>query len=69
MFKDLFVQLLQENNVTAYKLSRETGITEGLISQLINFISDRAERTARSIIAKLLHIILLHRIIFLLNML
>lgn len=32
MFKDLFVQLLQENNVTAYKLSRETGITEGLIS-------------------------------------
>lgn len=36
MFKDLFVQLLQENNVTAYKLSRETGITEGLISQWKN---------------------------------
>ncbi|MDO5397883.1 MAG: helix-turn-helix transcriptional regulator [bacterium] len=33
MFKDLFIQLLQNNNVTAYKLSKDTGITEGLISQ------------------------------------
>lgn len=33
MFKDLFVKLLQENNVTAYKLSKDTGINESLISQ------------------------------------
>ena len=33
MFKDLFAQLLQKNNITAYKLSKDTGITEGLISQ------------------------------------
>ncbi|MDO5397878.1 MAG: helix-turn-helix transcriptional regulator [bacterium] len=33
IFKDLFIQLLQNNNVTAYKLSKDTGITEGLISQ------------------------------------
>lgn len=32
MFKDLFVQLLQERNVTAYKLSKETGLSETLIS-------------------------------------
>ena len=33
MFKDLFVKLLQENNVTAYKLSKDTGINESLIRQ------------------------------------
>lgn len=33
MFKDLFVNLLQKQSVTAYKLSKDTGITEGLISQ------------------------------------
>jgi hypothetical protein len=32
MFKDLFVQLLQERNVTAYKLSKDTGLSEALIS-------------------------------------
>lgn len=33
MFKDLFVNLLQKHSITAYKLSKDTGITEGLISQ------------------------------------
>ena len=33
MFKDLFVHLLQERNVTAYKLSKDLSISEGLISQ------------------------------------
>lgn len=32
MFKDLFVQLLQERNITAYKLSKDTGLSEALIS-------------------------------------
>ena len=33
MFNVFFVKLLQKNNTTAYKLSKETGIKEGLISQ------------------------------------
>lgn len=32
MFKDLFIQLLQDRNVTAYKLAKDTGISEALIS-------------------------------------
>lgn len=32
MFKDLFVQLLQERNITAYKLAKDTGFSEALIS-------------------------------------
>lgn len=32
MFKDLFVQLLQERNISAYKLSKDTGLSEALIS-------------------------------------
>lgn len=32
MFKDLFVQLLQERSITAYKLSKDTGLSEALIS-------------------------------------
>lgn len=32
MFKDVFVQILQNQNITAYKLSRDTGITQGMIS-------------------------------------
>lgn len=32
MFKNTFNQILQERNLTAYKLSRETGITQGMIS-------------------------------------
>lgn len=32
MFRDLFVQLLQERNITAYKLSKDTGLSEALIS-------------------------------------
>ena len=33
MFKDIFSDILQSNNITAAKLSQETGISEGLISQ------------------------------------
>lgn len=28
MFKDIFVKILQEQNITAYKLSKDTGITQ-----------------------------------------
>ncbi len=33
LFKDVFVQLLQNNSLTAYKLSKDLGISEALISQ------------------------------------
>lgn len=33
MFRDVFVEILQSRNITAYKLSKDTGIAEGLISQ------------------------------------
>jgi len=32
VFKDILVVLLQKNNISAYKLSADTGISEGLIS-------------------------------------
>ena len=32
MFQDRFIQLLQQHDLTAYKLSKETGITQGMIS-------------------------------------
>ena len=32
MFKDLFTQILQERNISAYKLSKDTGLSEALIS-------------------------------------
>ena len=32
MFSDIFKQLLQNNNVTAYQMSKDTGISESLIS-------------------------------------
>lgn len=32
MFKDLFVQLLQERDITAYKLAKDTNLSEALIS-------------------------------------
>ena len=32
MFSDIFKQLLQKNNVTAYQMSKDTGISESLIS-------------------------------------
>lgn len=32
MFKDIFNQLLQKRNITAYKLSQDTGVTQGMIS-------------------------------------
>ena len=32
MFKDIFVYILQSRNITAYKLSKDTGITQGMIS-------------------------------------
>lgn len=33
LFKDIFIQLLQDNDITAYKLSKVLGISESLISQ------------------------------------
>ncbi len=33
LFKDIFIQLLQDNNITAYKLSKVLGISEAVISQ------------------------------------
>jgi len=33
MFSVIFVQLLQNSDVSAYKLSKETGISQALISQ------------------------------------
>ena len=32
MFKDVFVNLLQERNISSYKLTKDTGINNGLIS-------------------------------------
>lgn len=36
MFKDIFVQILQEQKITAYNLSKGTGISQGLISDYKN---------------------------------
>lgn len=36
MFNDIFVKCLQEKNISAYKLSKETGISQGLISDYKN---------------------------------
>lgn len=33
MFKEIIVELLQKNNITAYKLSKDTGISAQLISE------------------------------------
>ena len=33
LFKDIFIQLLQNNSITAYKLSKDLKISEALISQ------------------------------------
>lgn len=38
MFKDVFVQYLQENEITAYKVAKETGIAQGLMNQYKNGI-------------------------------
>ena len=32
MFKDVFVKLLQERNVSSYKITKDIGINNGLIS-------------------------------------
>lgn len=36
MFKKIFVDYLQRNDISAYKLSKETGISQGLISDYKN---------------------------------
>lgn len=36
MFKDIFIQLLQSRNLTAYKLSKELDISETVISNWKN---------------------------------
>lgn len=36
MFNLIFVKYLQERNISAYKLSKETGISQGLISDYKN---------------------------------
>ncbi|MCL2343917.1 MAG: helix-turn-helix domain-containing protein [Firmicutes bacterium] len=33
MFKDFFVKILQERNVSSYRLTKDTGIDNGLISK------------------------------------
>lgn len=38
MFTDKFVQLLQSKNITAYKLAKETGISQGLMNEYKNGI-------------------------------
>lgn len=38
MFSTIFIKYLQENNTSAYKLSKETGISQGLISDYKNGI-------------------------------
>lgn len=32
MFAEIFVQVLEKKNISAYRLSQETGITQGMIS-------------------------------------
>lgn len=36
MFKDIFKQLIYQNNLSAYQISKDTGISESLISQWKN---------------------------------
>lgn len=36
MFKTIFVNYLQENNITAYRVAKETGISQGLMNQYKN---------------------------------
>ena len=36
MFKDRFVQLLENNNISSYKLTKDTGLDNGLISKWKN---------------------------------
>lgn len=38
MFKSIFVQYLQDNNITAYRVAKETGIAQGLMNQYKNGI-------------------------------
>jgi repressor LexA len=39
MFNDVFVKLLQERNISSYKLTKDTGIDNGLISKWKNGIN------------------------------
>lgn len=32
MFKEIFISLMEKNNITAYKLSKDTGIPDSLLS-------------------------------------
>ena len=36
MFTQFFVQTLQSRNITAYKLAKETGISQGLMNEYKN---------------------------------
>ena len=36
MFASIFVDYLQKNNITAYKVAKETGISQGLMNQYKN---------------------------------
>jgi transcriptional regulator with XRE-family HTH domain len=46
MFSDVFVQILEENGVSAYKLSKETGIPQSCLS---DYKTGRAEPTAKNL--------------------
>lgn len=36
MFKEIFVQLLQEKEITAYKVAKNTGVSQGLMNEYKN---------------------------------
>lgn len=36
MFTEIFVQILQEKNLTAYKVAKETSISQGLMNEYKN---------------------------------
>lgn len=36
MFKEKFVQILQERNITPYEVAKSTGISQGLMSEYKN---------------------------------
>ena len=36
MFTDIFVDFIQKNNITAYRIAKETGISQGLMNEYKN---------------------------------
>ena len=42
MFQEIFVKLLQERNISTYKLTKDTGIPNGMISKWANGVQTPA---------------------------